>query len=255
VSTPTPPAGDAVLVEELDDRVLLRLNRPEVRNAIDEQMVQELHAACAGLEADPKVALVLGQGGGFASGADIAQLRERRRDDALRGINSGVLDRIRRLPMPVIALVDGYALGGGAELAYACDFRIGTPTTRIGNPEVGLGILAAAGAVWRLRDLIGEPLAKELLMTGRVLDADEALAVRLLNEVVPPDELLAAGHRWADRITEQAPLAVRLTKSVFHAPREAHPFVDDLAQAVLFETADKDARMSAFLDRRKDRAR
>jgi enoyl-CoA hydratase len=255
VSTPTPPAGDAVLVEELDDRVLLRLNRPEVRNAIDEQMVQELHAACAGLEADPKVALVLGQGGGFASGADIAQLRERRRDDALRGINSGVLDRIRRLPMPVIALVDGYALGGGAELAYACDFRIGTPTTRIGNPEVGLGILAAAGAAWRLRDLIGEPLAKELLMTGRVLDADEALAVRLLNEVVPPDELLAAGHRWADRITEQAPLAVRLTKSVFHAPREAHPFVDDLAQAVLFETADKDARMSAFLDRRKDRAR
>jgi enoyl-CoA hydratase len=255
VSTPTPPAGDAVLVEELDDRVLLRLNRPEVRNAIDEQMVQELHAACAGLEADPKVALVLGQGGGFASGADIAQLRERRRDDALRGINSGVFDRIRRLPMPVIALVDGYALGGGAELAYACDFRIGTPTTRIGNPEVGLGILAAAGAAWRLRDLVGEPLAKELLMTGRVLDADEALAVRLLNEVVPPDELLAAGHRWADRITEQAPLAVRLTKSVFHAPREAHPFVDDLAQAVLFETADKDARMSAFLDRRKDRAR
>jgi enoyl-CoA hydratase len=246
--------ADAVLVEELDDRVLLRLNRPEVRNAIDQQMVDELHRACSGLEADPKVAIIVGEGGGFAAGADIAQLRERRRDDALRGINSGIFDRIRRLPMPVIGLVDGYALGGGAELAYACDFRIGTPTTKIGNPEAGLGILAAAGAAWRLRELVGEPLAKELLLTGRILGADEALGVRLLNEVVPQDELLAAGHRWADRIAQQAPLAVRLTKSVFHAPREAHPFVDDLAQAVLFETTDKHDRMTAFLERRKDRA-
>jgi len=245
----------AVLVEEQPDRVLLRLNRPEVRNAIDQQMVDELHGACALLESDPRVAIVLGEGGGFAAGADIAQLRQRRREDALRGINSGLFDRVRRLPMPVIALVDGYALGGGAELAYACDFRIGTPTTRIGNPETGLGILAAAGAAWRLAELVGEPLAKEILLTGRVLDAEEALGVRLLNEVVPQEELLAAGHRWADSITRQAPLAVRLTKAVFHAPREAHPFVDDLAQAVLFETPEKHERMTAFLERRKDRSR
>ncbi|SFB76771.1 short chain enoyl-CoA hydratase [Nocardioides terrae] len=247
--------GTAVLLEEQPDRVLLRLNRPEVRNAIDQQMVDELHRACAILEAEPRVALIVGEGGGFAAGADIGQLRERRRDDALRGINSGLFDRIRRLPMPVIALVDGYALGGGAELAYACDFRIGTPTTRIGNPETGLGILASAGAAWRLAELVGEPLAKEILLTGRVLDADEARAVRLLNEVVERDELLAAGHRWADSIAKQAPLAVRLTKAVFHAPREAHPFVDDLAQAILFETADKHERMTAFLDRRKDSQR
>ncbi len=241
----------ALLVEEQDDRVLLRLNRPEVRNAIDQQMVDELHSACAVLESNPRVAVILGEGGGFAAGADIAQLRERRRDDALRGINSGIFDRIRKLPMPVIALVDGYALGGGAELAYACDFRIGTPSTKIGNPETGLGILAAAGAAWRLAELVGEPLAKEILLAGRVLDAEEALAVRLLNEVVPQDELLVAGHRWADKVAKQAPLAVRLTKSVFHAPREAHPFVDDLAQAVLFETTDKHDRMTAFLERRK----
>lgn len=244
----------ALLVEEQPDRVLLRLNRPEARNAIDQQMVDELHRACALLEAEPRVTLILGEGGGFAAGADIAQLRERRRDDALKGINSAIFDRIRRLPMPVIGLVDGYALGGGAELAYACDFRIGTPDTKIGNPETGLGILAAAGAAWRLAELVGEPLAKEILLTGRVLDADEALAVRLLNEVVGQDELLAAGHRWADKIAKQSTLAVRLTKSVFHAPREAHPFVDDLAQAVLFETADKHDRMTAFLERRKDRA-
>lgn len=246
-------AGEtAVRVEEHDDRVVLVLDRPEVRNAIDQQVVDELHAACAALEVDPRIAIITGEGGVFAAGADIGQLRERRRDDALRGINSGIFDRIRRLPMPVIGLVDGWALGGGAELAYACDFRIGTPRTRIGNPETGLGILAAAGAAWRLSELVGEPLAKELLLTGRVLDAEEARAVRLLNEVVEPDDLLAAGHRWADSIARQAPLATRLTKAVFHAPREAHPFVDDLAQAVLFETEEKHARMTAFLDRRKE---
>lgn len=244
---------EPLLVEEHEDRVVLRLNRPEVKNAIDQAMVDALHAACADLERTPRVAIITGADGIFAAGADIAQLRERRRADALAGINSGVFDRIRRLPMPSIALVDGYALGGGAELAYACDFRIGTPRVKIGNPEAGLGILAAAGATWRLRELVGEPLAKEILLTGRVLGAEEAHQVRLLNEVVEPDDLEAAGQRWAERITRQAPLAVRLAKSVFHTPREAHPFVDDLAQAVLFETQDKHDRMTAFLERKKDK--
>jgi enoyl-CoA hydratase len=241
-----------IAVEECGDRIVVRLVRPEVRNAIDQQMVAELHEVCAALESDPRILLLTGSGGTFAAGADIAQLRERRRDDALRGINSGLFDRVRRLPMPTIALVEGYALGGGAELAYACDFRVGTPSTRIGNPEPGLGILAAAGATWRLIELVGEPVAKEILLAGRVLDADEAHALRLLNEVVEPDDLLAAGHRLADRIAKQAPLAVRLTKTVFHAPRDAHPVIDDLAQAVLFETTDKQDRMTAFLERRKE---
>lgn len=246
-----PAAAGSLVVEEAGDRVLLRLNRPEVRNAIDQQLVDALHDACALLERDPRIALIYGEGGTFAAGADISQLRERRRDDALRGINSGIFDRIRRLPMPVIGLLDGYALGGGAELAYACDFRLGTPSVKIGNPEPGLGILAAAGASWRLRELVGEPLAKEILLAGRVLDAEEALQVRLLNEIVEPDDLVAAGHRWADRIARQAPLAIRLSKSAFHAPREAHPMIDDLAQAVLFETQEKHDRMTAFLERKK----
>jgi enoyl-CoA hydratase len=243
--------SEPLLVEEHDDRVVVRLNRPEVRNAIDLATVEALHEACRSLEATPRVALLVGSGGTFAAGADIGQLRERRRDDALAGINSGIFDRIHKLPMPVVALIDGYALGGGAELAYACDFRIGTPTTKIGNPEPGLGILAAAGAAWRLKELVGEPLAKDILLAGRVLDTDEALDVRLLNEIVSADELEAAGHRLADRITAQASLAVRLTKSVFHAPRDAHPLIDDVAQAVLFETQDKLDRMTAFLERRK----
>ncbi|WP_135452844.1 enoyl-CoA hydratase/isomerase family protein [Mycobacterium sp. DL99] len=242
-----------LLVEELDDRVVLRLNRPEVRNAIDQALVSALHDACAQLERYPRVALLIGSGGTFAAGADIGQLRERRRDDALAGINSAIFDRIHRLPMPVVALLDGYALGGGAELAYACDFRIGTPTVKIGNPEPGLGILAAAGAAWRLSELVGEPLAKEILLAGRTLTATEAHAARLLNEVVPAADLEAAGHRLADRITGQAPLAVRLTKSVFHAPRAAHPLIDNVAQAVLFETSDKHDRMTSFLERRKEK--
>jgi enoyl-CoA hydratase len=244
---------EPLLMEEHPDRVVLRLNRPQVRNAIDQDTVTALHAACDELERQPRIALLIGSPGVFAAGADIAQLRQRRRADALAGINSGIFDRIHRLPMPTIALLDGYALGGGAELAYAADFRIGTPTTKIGNPEPGLGIMAAAGGTWRLRELVGEPLAKEILLAGRTLNAEEAAAVRLLNEVVAADDLESAGHRLADRIAVQAALAVRLTKSAFHAPREAHPLIDNVVQAVLFETEDKHERMTAFLERRKEK--
>ena len=248
-----PRTDDPLLIEEQEDRVLIRLNRPEVRNAIDQSMVDALHEACALLEREPRVALLVGSGGTFAAGADIAQLRERRLTDALAGINSGIFDRIHRLPMPTIALLDGYALGGGAELAYACDFRIGTPTVKIGNPEPGLGILAAAGGAWRLRELVGEPLAKEVLLAGRILTGEEAREVRLLNELAASEDLEAAGHRLADRIARQAPLAVRLSKAAFHAPREAHPLIDNVAQAVLFETQEKQDRMTAFLNRRKEK--
>ena len=239
-----------LLIERLPDRTIIRLNRPEVRNAIDQTMVDALHSVCAELEAEPKVAILTGTSGVFAAGADISQLRNRRRDDALAGINSKIFSRIQELPMPVIALVEGYALGGGAELAFAADFRIGTPSTKIGNPETGLGILAAAGAAWRLRELVGEPRAKEILLAGRTLQADEAKAIGLLNDVVDPEDLELAGQALADRIASFAPLAVRLSKSAFHAPREAHPLIDNVAQAVLFETEEKFARMDAFLSKR-----
>lgn len=247
-----PNAGETspLLIERLPDRTIIRLNRPEVRNAIDQSMVDALHAVCAELESEPKVAIITGTSGVFAAGADISQLRDRRRDDALAGINSKIFTRIQELPMPVIALVEGFALGGGAELAFAADFRIGTPTTKIGNPETGLGILAAAGAAWRLRELVGEPRAKEILLAGRTLQAEEAKAIGLLNDVVDPEDLELAGEALADRIASFAPLAVRLSKSAFHAPREAHPLIDNVAQAVLFETEEKYARMDAFLSKR-----
>ena len=143
--------SEALRIERRDDRVVATLDRPEVRNAIDQTMVDELHALCAELEDRPRTLILIGAGGVFASGADIAELRDRRADDARRGINTRAFQRIRALPMPVIAALDGWALGGGAELAYAADLRIGTPRLKIGNPETGLGIIAAAGATWRLR--------------------------------------------------------------------------------------------------------
>ena len=249
-----------LVIEEREDRLVARLHRPEVRNAIDQAMVDELHAVCAHLERAPKMLILAGTPGDaqagtkgvFASGADIAQLRQRRRDDALAGINSTVFDRIAALPMPVIAALDGYALGGGAELAYAADFRIGTEALRMGNPETGLGIMAAAGATWRLRDLVGEPLAKEILLAGKVLRGSECLAAGLVTELVEPESLMDAAHALADRVGAQDPLAVRITKSVFRAPREAHPVIDTLAQGMLFESDAKFERMQAFLDRKSE---
>lgn len=249
------PALDAaefrtLKIQEGADRLVVLLNRPEVRNAIDQDMVDELHRVCAALEQEPKVLILAGTDGVFASGADISQLRERRRDDALQGINSTIFVRIAKLPMPVIAALDGFCLGGGAELAYAADFRIGTPGVRIGNPETGLGILAAAGASWRLNELVGEAVAKEILLAGVVLGAERALAVNLITEIHEAPELMAAAHRLADRIARQDPLAVRITKSVFHAPAEAHPLIDQLAQGILFESQAKFDRMQDFLDRK-----
>lgn len=240
-------------VEDGGDRLTVTLDHAPTKNAIDLTMVNELHEVCAELEHTPRVLILTGANGLFASGADIGQLRERRRDDALAGINSTIFDRIAKLPMPVIAAIEGYALGGGAELAYAADFRIATPNVRIGNPETALGIMAAAGATWRLRELVGEPIAKEILFSGRQLTADEALACHLITEVHESEALLSAANALADRIAKQDPLAVRLTKAVFHTPRETHPLIDTLAQGMLFESEAKFDRMQAFLDKREAR--
>jgi enoyl-CoA hydratase len=233
-------------VQESDDRVVVTLRRPEARNAINAAMVGELHEVCAALEQRPRLLLLTGDGGVFAAGADIAELRERGRDQALQGINSRLFDRIARLPMPTLAAVDGYALGGGAELAYACDLRLASPSAVFGNPEPGLGILAAAGATWRLRELVGASVAKQVLLAGRRLDAEDAYRLGLVAEVVPAGELVKRAHAVLDRMAKSGPLALRLTKLVADAPG-GHPVTDDLAQAILFESADKRARMDAFL--------
>lgn len=243
-------SGGPMLVEHRADRVVATLNRPERRNAIDQATIDALHELCAELERDPRVLILTGAGGTFAAGADIAELRERGAADALEGINTRAFMRVRALPMPVIAAVDGHALGGGAELAYAADLRIATPRARFGSPETGLGIMAAAGASWRLRELVGEPLALDLLLTGRVIDADEAYSARLVTELHPVDELLPAAHAIADRIAANDRLATIATKRAILAPRDAHPGLDLELQAELFERPEKRQRMTEFLERR-----
>jgi enoyl-CoA hydratase len=140
-----------MLIEWLDDRVVATLDRPEVRNAIDRATADAFHALCAELEAQPRILIITGSDGVFASGADIAELRERTAADARALINANAFIRIHSLPMPVIAAVDGWALGGGAELAYAADIRIATHDAKFGQPEPGLGIIAGAGASGRLK--------------------------------------------------------------------------------------------------------
>ncbi|MGQ4618864.1 enoyl-CoA hydratase-related protein [Nocardia sp. R7R-8] len=236
-------------VEERDDRMVVTLDRPAQRNAINAEMIAELHEVCDRLERTPKLLLLTGRGEHFAGGADIAQLRARTRDDALAGINRNLFDRIGRLPLPTVAAVSGYALGGGAELTYACDIRIATSTAKFGNPEPGLGIMAAAGASYRLPLLVGVSIAKQVLLGGHILDATTALSAGLVLEVTEPGEHLTAAHRLLDRIARSAPLALRLTKTIVDAPG-SHPFADDIAQAVLFETEDKHSRMTAFLEKK-----
>ena len=217
---------------------------------MDQAMVDELHVVCAELERAPVVAVFTGSHGIFAAGADISELRDRGTTEALEGINSRLFDRIARLPMPTVAAIDGAALGGGAELAYACDFRIASTRAIIGNPEVTLGIIAGAGACWRLLELIGEPLAKEMLLAGRKLNAEEALKIGLVNQVVESSALMSAVHEFVDRIMRGAPLALRLTKLALAAPRSAHPAIDELSQAVLFDSPEKYDRMTTFLTKR-----
>ncbi|MCS3441988.1 enoyl-CoA hydratase/isomerase family protein [Microbacterium phyllosphaerae] len=237
-------------IEELDDRVVATLDRPEKRNAIEQETIDALHELCAALEASPRTLIITGSDGVFAAGADIAQLRDRTADDARRGINAMAFIRVRELPMPVIAAIDGYALGGGAELAYAADIRIATPSLRIGNPETGLGIIAAAGATWRLPEIVGDARASELLLTGRTLDAEEALRWGLVSSLHPSDELLPAAHTIADRITANDPLATQHTKRALRAPRAQHPAIEFELQAELFESPEKHRRMTAFLERK-----
>lgn len=238
-------------IERHADRVVATLDRPETRNAIDQALIDQLHALCAELEAEPKTLILTGAGGVFASGADIAQLLDRGAEDARAGINTHAFRRVRELPMPVIAAVDGYALGGGAELAYAADIRIGTPEVKIGNPETGLGIIAAAGATWRLPEIVGEARAAELLLTGRILAGAEALEWGILSALHSPDGLLDAAHAIADRIAQNDPLATAYTKRALRAPADRHPAIELELQAELFESPEKARRMRAFLERRK----
>ncbi len=255
------PKEAQVLVDALHDGVLtLTLNRPDKLNALDQSMIDALHAAMDYYASNPDVRVLVLTGAGnkaFAAGADIAQLRDRRAADALRAINAGLFDRVAAFPCPTIAAVRGFALGGGCELALACDLRICGMSAKFGQPETGLGILAAAGATWRLAALIGLGRARELLYTGRLVDAAEAHTIGLVNQVVSDDELSAAVAEMAGLIARNDSLATRLTKQALRlvqGPEDHYRQFVSAAQAVCFESPEKVRRMDAFLERKKRRA-
>src|SRR5207237_5543771 len=152
----------------------LELNRPEARNAINLEMIQALHAQLDAWAVDAAVACVVLSGAGgkaFAGGADIAELRERTHKEAFYGVNQSLFQKLEDFPRPTIAALDGFALGGGLELALACDLRVASKTAKIDLPEVTLGIYPAAGGTWRLPRLVGLGRAKELVFTGRIVEA------------------------------------------------------------------------------------
>lgn len=241
------------LLVEWGEVVRVTLNRPDSRNSIDQALVSELHRVCELLEDEPRVLILTGltepDRGVFASGADLRQMIKRTCDDGLKGINSTVFQRIQNLPMPVIAAIDGWALGGGLELALAADIRIASDRAKFGQPETGLGLVAAAGAAWRLKELMGEGQAAQLVFTGEIISAPRAHELGLVNSVVPADDLADSAITLANTIAEKDPRATRLMKTVLKAPREAHPVIDNMAQAIAFESEGKNDRIGAFLNK------
>lgn len=240
-------------INRFDTHVEIALNRPESRNALNRALVGELHEALGDLESDPAVLVIYGKGGHFCGGADLSEMVARRRDDALEGINLRLFERLRNLPMPSIAAIDGFALGGGAELAYAADLRVATTRAVVGNPEAALGILAAAGGAYRLRDLVGESTARLMLYCGRRLVGVELATSGLAVAVVEPEDLLDSARALVAEMAMATPTALRITKLALDAPAGAHPVLDLVAQAVLFEDHEKVVRMQAFLDGRAGR--
>jgi enoyl-CoA hydratase len=237
----------------------VQFSRPEVRNAINRKMVEELTAALRALATDASIrGLILHGAGGkaFVAGADISELLVRNVDDALLAINAAVFQLVEDFPWPVIAAIEGFALGGGCELALACDIRIAAPDAQLGQPEVKLGIIPGAGAPHRLTRTVGTGLARELIFSGRLVGAEEALRIGLVNRVVaPPATPLAAARDLMREIQKNAPLAVRLAKVALNAAVNTvdrrSTMVEYLSQGILFESEDKKKRMTAFLERKK----
>ena len=232
------------------------LNRPEARNAINLEMVRALHAALEELAGRDDVRVLVLRGAGekaFAAGADIADLYGRTSREALLAINGRLFQAVEDFPLPTVAAVRGYALGGGLELALACDLRVLADDAKLGLPEVSLGIFPAAGGTRRLPRLVGDGLARELVFTGRTVGAEEALRIGLANRVVPAGRLEEEARALALEIAKNGELALRMAKLslVATARGQDSDAIEKAAQAVLFDSPEKAQRMRAFLDRKK----
>ncbi len=236
----------------------VQLHRPEIRNAINLEMIRELTALLDELSGKEEVrALVLSGAGdkAFASGADIAELRDRTYRDALMALNATLFQRVEDFPRPTVAAIEGYALGGGLELALACDLRVASRSARVGLPEATLGIFPAAGGTWRLPRLVGLGRAKELVFTGRILEAEEAYALGMFERLCAPGDAVRVATELAAQIAQNAPLALQVAKVSLNAAARAAEgsALERLGQAILFDSPEKQQRMTAFLEKRSKR--
>ena len=238
---------------------IITVNRPEKRNALDPTTVEEFHGALAEVaNARCVVFIVTGAGDkSFVAGADINAIKTRRREDALAPINSRLMSAIENHDAVAIAAVNGFAMGGGCELALACDLRIASENALFGLPEPTLGIIPAAGGTQRLPRVVGLGRAKEMILTGARWDAKRALDYGLVSEVVPSAELMSAARAMAGRVIGLGPLAIRLAKQALNAsanmPLQAGLAFESMIQAVTYESKDKLEGASAFLEKRPPR--
>jgi enoyl-CoA hydratase len=250
-------ASDIVTVTREQGYALIQLNRPDVLNAISLQLMTDLVAALEESDRDNEVKcmIITGNERAFAAGADIREMAEATTTEMLARDQFALWERIRKVSKPVIAAVGGFALGGGCELAMACDMIIASETARFGQPEITIGVIPGAGGTQRLTRAVGKAKAMEMVLTGRMITADEALRWGLVNKVVPAESLLAEARSWAAEIASSPPLAIRLAKEAvlksFDTTIEGGLAFERKNFYLLFASEDQKEGMRSFLEKRR----
>ncbi len=237
---------------------ILSINRPDELNALNSSVLEELDMAIDNISLDETiyVLIITGEGRAFVAGADISEMRTKNSLEAREFAHKGlsVFRKIELMEKPVIAAINGFALGGGCELAMSCDIRLASDKAKFGQPEVGLGITPGFGGTQRLSRLVGLGIAKELIFTGKIIRADEAMKIGLVNNVVPGGDLMDAALKLANEIGSKGQLAIRYAKSAINRGIETDidtgmEIEKDLF-ALCFATEDQKEAMSAFLEKR-----
>ena len=233
-----------------------QLNRPKALNALNRGLMSELMDALEAFDADDDVGcmVITGNEKAFAAGADIKEMVTATPVDMLANPFIDYWDRLRKIGKPVIAAVSGFALGGGCEMAMACDMIVASESARFGQPEINLGIIPGAGGTQRMTYAVGKALAMEIVLNGRFLTAQEALQHGLVNRVVPVELYLEEAIKFATEIAERAPVALRLAKeavnAVFETPLQAGLAHERRLFYMLFATEDQKEGMDAFINKR-----
>jgi enoyl-CoA hydratase len=245
-----------ILTESRASVGLIRLNRPEARNALDNQLVHKLMDALEGFDRDAQIGamVVTGNEKVFAAGADIKEMAEQSVAEMLASDFIQAFGRITTIRKPIIAAVSGWALGGGCELALACDLIVASETAVFGQPEITIGVIPGAGGTQRLPRLVGKQLAMEMILNNRMLSAKEALQFGIVNRLVPPERCLDEAIGLASEIAARAPAAViaakQLIMQAFEAPLESGLQLERNSFHELFGTEDRREGMRAFAEKR-----